>query len=93
MGELIKIDFGRKDTNQPTNLEKEPVTLIELYKKIFATKITPEIVSSFHIVLEPYTFDELVDFMQQISNETVAEKKLGFVKAVQQQIKRKQPKK
>ncbi|EKE07193.1 MAG: hypothetical protein ACD_18C00164G0004 [uncultured bacterium] len=93
MGEIINVDFGKGDINKQTSLEEQPATLFELYRQISATKLTPEIVSSFSELLKPFSFEELVDFMQQISSETVSERKSGFTKAVMQEIRRKQIKK
>ena len=68
--------------------------MVELYDKITTTRLTSEIISSIRDILKPYTFEELLEFMQYITTKgPVTEKKLAFVKAVRQEIKFKTPQK
>ena len=92
MGDIIKIEFGQHDTpTQEDIAEKSPTSLEELYSKSLSTKLTPEIISSFREELKPYTFEELIEFMQLKAKETVTKGHSTFMKAVQQEIRSKRP--
>ncbi|MCX6761599.1 MAG: hypothetical protein NTY33_02025 [Candidatus Moranbacteria bacterium] len=98
MGELIKVDFGKKkiENTQEMKFEKEKMSLVSFYagySKISSAKLTAESISAVRNVLKPYALEELMEFMQQVTEKTITEEKLAFVKAVQQEIKFRQSKK